>query len=103
MTFFLGISSPFEIESSELIFFQNVIESKTENVAVIGEDAAAGTAAEASREKYVVKSGDTLNGIAYRFYGKYNEAKIQEIQKINEIANPAALKVGQELLIPVER
>ena len=80
------------------------IENSSENVAVIGEDSTVNASPiEASREKYVVKSGDTLNGIAYRFYGKYNEAKIQEIQKINEIKNPAALKVGQELLIPVER
>ena len=80
------------------------IEQKTSNVAVIGEDTAAVSAAPVtSQEKYVVKSGDTLNGIAYRFYGKYNEAKIMEIQRINEISNPAALKVGQELIIPVER
>ena len=78
-------------------------ESKTENVAVIGEETASAPAVVESREKYVVKSGDTLNGIAYRFYGRYNEAKIQEIQRINNITNPAALKVGQELIIPVER
>ena len=80
---------------------------KAENkadVAVIGEDVAAGAPVTVvSQEKYVVKSGDTLNGIAYRFYGKYNEAKIQEIQRINEITNPASLRVGQELIIPVER
>ncbi len=83
---------------------ESAIEQKAENVAVIGEDAnnTAPSVTE-SREKYVIKSGDTLNGIAYRFYGKYNEAKIQEIQRINEITNPAALKVGQELIIPVER
>jgi len=80
------------------------IENKTEKVAVIGEDSIEGAAPVVeSREKYVVKSGDTLNGIAYRFYGRYNEAKIQEIQKINNITNPASLKVGQELIIPVER
>lgn len=79
------------------------IEEKTQQVAVIGDEANGSEAAVTTREKYVVKSGDTLNGIAYRFYGKYNEAKIQEIQRINEISNPAALRVGQELIIPVER
>ena len=78
-------------------------EAKTENVAVIGEETTSTPAITESREKYVIKSGDTLNGIAYRFYGRYNEAKIQEIQRINNITNPAALKVGQELMIPVER
>ncbi len=74
-------------------------------VAVIGEEAAADTASDTvtSEEKYVVKQGDTLNGIAYRFYGKYDEAKILEIQRINGITNPAAIKIGQELAIPVSR
>jgi len=84
------------------------VESKTdvkENVAIIGEDASSASVSEPiiTQEKYVIKKGDTLNGIAYRFYGKYDEAKILEIQKINEITNPAALKVGQELIIPVSR
>ena len=79
-------------------------EQKT-NIAVIGDDVAPVSTSEvvSTQEKYVVKSGDTLNGIAYRFYGKYNEAKILEIQRINNIANPASLRVGQELLIPVTR
>lgn len=78
-------------------------EQKTTNVAVVENDVQAPAPVEnvATYEKYVVKSGDTLNGIAYRFYGRYNEAKIQEIQRVNEIKNPAALKIGQELMIPV--
>ena len=56
-----------------------------------------------TEEKYVVKKGDTLNGIAYRFYGKYDEAKILEIQRINHIVNPAAISIGQELIIPVSQ
>lgn len=80
------------------------VDSKT-NVAVIGEDATSENIPESlvSEEKYVVKKGDTLNGIAYRFYGKYDEAKILEIQRINAITNPAAIKIGQELIIPVSR
>lgn len=78
------------------------IENKS-NVALIGEDGYAQSNNDSivMEEKYIVKSGDTLNGIAYRFYGKYSEAKIQEIQRINNITNPAALRVGQELIIPV--
>lgn len=52
-------------------------------------------------EKYIVKQGDTLNGIAYRFYGKYDEAKIKEIQRVNNLVNPEALKIDQELIIPL--
>lgn len=73
------------------------------NVAIIGEDEAVNSTQTYSEEKYVVKKGDTLNGIAYRFYGKYDEAKILEIQRINSITNPAAIKIGQELIIPVSQ
>ena len=83
----------------------NKIENAKSNVAIIGEDSAEETVAEqtVAQEKYVVKRGDTLNGIAYRFYGRYNEAKIQEIQRVNSITNPASLRVGQELIIPVSQ
>ncbi len=74
------------------------------NVAIIGEDASkAPSTPGVSEEKYIIKKGDTLNGIAYRFYGKYDEAKILEIQRINNISNPAAIRIGQELTIPVSQ
>lgn len=77
------------------------IEAKSE-VALIGNEGYSQNVQEApAMEEYIIKKGDTLNGIALRFYGRYNEAKIQEIQKINNITNPAALRVGQKLNIPV--
>ena len=81
-----------------------IIESKS-NVAVIGSDSIIEAPLDVvvTQEKYVVKKGDTLNGIAYRFYGKYDEAKILEIQRINNIVNPAAIGIGQELIIPVSQ
>lgn len=81
------------------------IEDVKTNVAVIGTDTVSETTPEAvsTTEKYIVKQGDTLNGIAYRFYGKYDEEKILEIQRINNITNPQAIKIGQELQIPVSR
>lgn len=81
-----------------------VIDAKS-NVAIIGSDSAIEAPVEAivSQEKYVVKKGDTLNGIAYRFYGKYDEAKILEIQRINNIVNPAAIRIGQEIIVPVSQ
>ena len=75
------------------------------NVAVIGSDSIIDGNLDVvvSNEKYVIKKGDTLNGIAYRFYGKYDEAKILEIQRINNIVNPQAIRIGQEILVPVSR
>ena len=55
------------------------------------------------REKYTIKSGDTLDKITYRFYGKYDAQKIEEIKKINNIANPEGLQIGQVLIIPVDK
>jgi len=79
--------------------------STKSNIAVIGSANLATDTLDSiiTREKYVVKKGDTLNGIAYRFYGKYDESKILEIQRINNIVNPAAIRIGQEILIPVSQ
>lgn len=81
------------------------IDTVKSNVAVIGSDSLLDSSLDVvvSKEKYVVKKGDTLNGIAYRFYGKYDESKILEIQRINNIVNPAAIRIGQEILIPVSQ
>ncbi len=75
------------------------------NVAVIGSSSVPQDTLDSiiSQEKYVIKKGDTLNGIAYRFYGKYDESKILEIQRINNITNPAAIRIGQEILVPVSQ
>ncbi len=54
-------------------------------------------------EKYTIKSGDTLDKITYRFYGKYDAKKIEEIKKINNIVNPESLQIGQVLTIPVDK
>ena len=78
------------------------IESK--NVAVIGTETPVAKAEPiVTNEKYIIKKGDTINGISYRFYGKYDEAKIQEIQRINGITDPTTMRIGQELLIPVSQ
>lgn len=55
------------------------------------------------REQYTIKSGDTLDKITYRFYGKYDAKKIEEIKKINNIQNPESLQIGQVLTIPVDK
>ncbi len=55
------------------------------------------------QEKYVIKSGDTLNKIAFRFYGKYDVKKIEEIKRINNIESPEGLQIGQVLTIPLEK
>lgn len=47
---------------------------------------------------YTVVKGDTLYGIAKKFYGNGN--RYPEIAKANNITNPNIIHVGQKLLIP---
>ena len=47
---------------------------------------------------YTVVRGDTLWGIAKRFYG--NGSKYSEIAKANNIINPDIIHIGQKILIP---
>ncbi len=48
--------------------------------------------------KYQVVSGDTLSGLAERFYG--DSSLFPVISVINRLADPDQIDVGQELLIP---
>ena len=48
---------------------------------------------------YVVKSGDTLGGIAYKFYGSYSPAYVDRLKKANNLKGDA-LKLNQEVVIP---
>jgi nucleoid-associated protein YgaU len=54
----------------------------------------------AGGEKYIVKSGDTLNQIAEKFYGDASKADF--IQTANGIVDPTAISPGDEIVIPVE-
>ena len=47
---------------------------------------------------YVVKKGDTLSGIAFKFYR--DTSKWRKIADVNKIRNPRALAVGKKLVIP---
>lgn len=47
---------------------------------------------------YTVQKGDTLIGIARRFYG--NPAKYKDIAAANNLADPNRIRVGQVLVLP---
>ncbi len=53
-------------------------------------------------ETYTIKSGDTLDSVAMRFYGKYDNAQISKIANANNLANPNKLSIGQKLIIPID-
>ncbi len=54
-------------------------------------------------EKYTIKSGDTLDKIAFRFYGKYDNKKIEKIQLLNGIKSATSLQIGQVIIVPLDR
>ena len=49
-------------------------------------------------QNYTVKSGDTLRGIALKFYGDASQFIV--IQEANDITNPSLISIGQVLEIP---
>lgn len=53
-------------------------------------------------ESYTIKSGDTLAGIIIRFYGRYDTTKIEKIKEANNMSDPNNLKIGQDLIIPMD-
>ncbi|GAA3984661.1 hypothetical protein GCM10022407_32080 [Hymenobacter antarcticus] len=44
---------------------------------------------------YVVRKGDTLNGIAWRLYGRAELA--EQLRQLNQIADPRKLPIGKSL------
>ena len=52
-------------------------------------------------ENYTVKSGDSMSSIVYRFYGKYDPAKVEKIRQANKLTNAHKLSIGQQLVIPL--
>lgn len=72
-------------------------------VEILTSDAGESTQNGITEEKYTIKSGDTLDKIAFRFYGKYDLKKIEEIKRINNIINPEALQIGQVIIVPLNK
>lgn len=54
-----------------------------------------------AEKEYTVQTGDSLEDICVRFYGKYDESKIKEIQTRNNLKDINSIKIGQILMIPV--
>ncbi len=52
-------------------------------------------------EKYTIKEGDTLDKVAFRFYGKYDQDKIDKIVRLNNIKDVTRIQIGQVLIIPL--
>ena len=53
-------------------------------------------------QSYTVASGDTLERIIIRFYGKNDVSKIDKIVEANKLSSPNSLSIGQKLVIPMD-
>lgn len=53
-------------------------------------------------ESYSVHSGDTMESIIIRFYGKFDLSKVEKIKQANNLKNPNSLQIGQNLIIPLD-
>ena len=53
-------------------------------------------------ENYVVKEGDSMSSIVFRFYGKYDPAKVEKIRQVNNLTNAHKLSIDQKLIIPLD-
>lgn len=53
-------------------------------------------------ETYTVKEGDSMSSIVFRFYGKYDPAKVEKIRQANKLTNAHKLSIGQKLIIPLD-
>lgn len=71
-------------------------------LSIIPADQAAEEVKATTPEHYTVKSGDTLEGIVIRFYGKFDSSKVSKVMKANGMSNPNQLSIGQSLVIPLE-
>ncbi len=78
-------------------------DSAKSNVAIVPSDNSviSHQNANSGNETYTVVSGDTLESIIIRFYGKFDPTKVEAIQKANNMANPNQLRLGQVLKIPL--
>ncbi len=65
------------------------------------QEPAAPQAALPQSKEYTVQAGDSLESIAIRFYGGFDQAKIKAIEEANKLANPNAIGIGQKLIIPM--
>ncbi len=91
---------PIEKPSKGLFNFSK--KAKDSNITILPADSATVAATAGRSENYTVKSGDTLEGIIIRFYGKYDASRVNQIAAANKMANPNALQIGQKLIIPMD-
>ena len=61
------------------------------------------TAEPVALKKYIIKDGDTVEGIIKHYYGSYTPERAQKIMQANNLSNLDRISIGQVLLLPIEK
>lgn len=100
----IGLSMYFDTQKPEFTPQPVKIQTNETSAAIIPSGSAETTMRQtaASEEKYTIKEGDTLDKVAFRFYGKYDLEKINKIMELNNIKDETKIQIGQVLIIPLD-
>lgn len=90
-----------ENDGKQGLIVKDINVATSEEAAKIGQNSPLLKNPELDLNKYKIRSGDTLEKIALRFYGSSNPSDIKKIKVANKIRNVRLLRVGQEILIPM--
>lgn len=88
------------LEAKVLIPSDNETLSQNEQISNQDNSALASTIDTSNMKKYVVQSGDTVEGIIKKHYGSYSPEKAEMIMNANKLESLDRLQIDQELLIP---
>ena len=56
-----------------------------------------------TEKEYTVQAGDSLEDISIRFYGRYDEEMLKQIQTRNNLKDLNSIYIGQKLVIPTNQ
>ena len=100
----IGLSMYFDTQKPEFAPQPVKIQTNETSAAIIPSGSAETTMQQtaAGEEKYTIKEGDTLDKVAFRFYGKYDLEKINKIMELNNIKDETKIQIGQVLIIPLD-
>lgn len=88
------------IDSKAVIPSDNDVVSQEGQVSDSAIDNSANTIDTSNMKKYIVQSGDTVEGIIKKHYGSYSPEKAELIMNANKLESLDRLQIDQELLIP---
>lgn len=102
MSFLINLGTPSKENISDLNMWKKTNTTTSNvNLNVIPSDKEE-TVNTVKTTEYVVKSGDTIGSIAYKFYGSVDPSKIEKIQTANNMKSVDSIQIDQKLIIPME-